>query len=533
MSYPPAGHESPTPRARALAGNGTREEDPSENHEDPSENHGETSEEDRPETPEVNRSPEKPSKPVSPHTIPELTEGTRLLGEYQGAGYQEPRYLVSRADQQMVLVSPLLYRTAEALDGRRNIAAAADHVSSVSGQNVTPENVQFLIESKLQPLGIASLDPTQPQHKLPRASPLLALSLRGVIVPAPVARVLAVIFAPLYYPPIIFFFLAALIGVDVWLAMQGKIDPAINATVASPLFVLPTIGLLIASTLFHEIGHAAACRYGGARPGRIGFGLIIIFPAFYTNVTDAYRLNRRGRLRTDLGGIYFNVIFIVGAAAAYYYTNYTPLVVALVLSHFSAVQQLLPLIRLDGYYILGDLVGVPNLFGHVKPILKSITSREARSHPMVAQLRPKVRIMVTAWVLVVVPVLVLGLSLLLYRIPAYASTAWVSGNNYFDLAQNSVANGNYAMATLAGISIATLVLPWVGLAVLLVRMSKRLSGPISRKIRGSASPSVQPAGGPSTAASRAGTRAAGRGPRRSGRSTRKRGKHRRRRAFLR
>ena len=41
----------------------------------------------------------------------------------------------------------------------------------------------------------------------------------------------------------------------------------------------------------------------------MGAGLYIVWPAFYTDVTDAYRLGRGGRLRTDLGGIYFNAIF--------------------------------------------------------------------------------------------------------------------------------------------------------------------------------------------------------------------------------
>jgi hypothetical protein len=34
-------------------------------------------------------------------------------------------------------------------------------------------------------------------------------------------------------------------------------------------------------------------------------------------VTDSYRLARRGRLRTDLGGVYFNVLFTLGTALVY------------------------------------------------------------------------------------------------------------------------------------------------------------------------------------------------------------------------
>ena len=34
----------------------------------------------------------------------------------------------------------------------------------------------------------------------------------------------------------------------------------------------------------------------------MGAGLYLVWPAFYTDVTDSYRLGRAGRLRTDLGG---------------------------------------------------------------------------------------------------------------------------------------------------------------------------------------------------------------------------------------
>src|SRR3712207_8247936 len=40
--------------------------------------------------------------------------------------------------------------------------------------------------------------------------------------------------------------------------------------------------------------------------------LYIVWPAFYSTVTDSYRLDRVGRLRTDLGGVYFNAVFMIG-----------------------------------------------------------------------------------------------------------------------------------------------------------------------------------------------------------------------------
>jgi hypothetical protein len=79
-------------------------------------------------------------------------------------------------------------------------------------------------------------------------------------------------------------------------------------------------------------------------------------------VQHSYRLlplGRIGRLRTDLGGVYFNAVFIAGMSLAYLTTGAPWLLVAIVALHIETATQFLPMIRLDGYYILSDLVGVP------------------------------------------------------------------------------------------------------------------------------------------------------------------------------
>jgi putative peptide zinc metalloprotease protein len=41
--------------------------------------------------------------------VPLLTEGVELIGEYQGSGFQEPRYILRRADGQVIQLPRLLY----------------------------------------------------------------------------------------------------------------------------------------------------------------------------------------------------------------------------------------------------------------------------------------------------------------------------------------------------------------------------------------------------------------------------------------
>ena len=164
------------------------------------------------------------------------------------------------------------------------------------------------------------------------------------------------------------------------------------------------LGLSVVSAMFHECGHAAGCRYGGARPGMIGVGIYLVWPAFFTNVTDSYRLSRAGRLRTDLGGLYFNLVFMLALAGLYAATSDQLLLLVIALTHLEMLEQLLPFVRFDGYFILSDLIGVPDLFARVAPILKSALPA-GRRDPRVTGLRRRARIVVTTWVLCVIPLL--------------------------------------------------------------------------------------------------------------------------------
>src|SRR4026208_1155417 len=112
-------------------------------------------------------------------------------------------------------------------------------------------------------------------------------------------------------------------------------------------------------------GRGPARRPGGPAPGDMGVRISIVWPAFYTDVTDAYRLGKGGRLRTDLGGVYFNVIFILATLGAYFLTGFEPLLLIIPLEHIEIIHQFLPFLRLDGYYIVSDLTGVPDMFARI------------------------------------------------------------------------------------------------------------------------------------------------------------------------
>ena len=91
----------------------------------------------------------------------------------------------------------------------------------------------------------------------------------------------------------------------------------------------------------------------------MGAGLYLVWPAFYTDVTDSYRLGRAGRIRTDLGGLYFNAIVVVLTFVWWWATGWEALLLLVATQVLQMVQQLLPLLRFDGYHVLADLAGRP------------------------------------------------------------------------------------------------------------------------------------------------------------------------------
>ncbi|MEM1063021.1 MAG: HlyD family efflux transporter periplasmic adaptor subunit, partial [Planctomycetota bacterium] len=126
-------------------------------------------------------------------------------------------------------------------------------------------------------------------------------------------------------------------------------------------------GVVVVTKLFHEFGHAISCRRLGASCHEIGVLLFMFGPTLYCDTTDGWMLASRWR-RIAIGAAGMYVEAFLGTAALVAWTL-TPdgigrsllLNLSLVTAVSTVLFNLNPLMRLDGYYILSDLLGVPNL----------------------------------------------------------------------------------------------------------------------------------------------------------------------------
>jgi putative peptide zinc metalloprotease protein len=403
---------------------------------------------------------------------PRLADGVELLGEYKDSGYSQPPSLVRRPDGQVIQMSRLLYQVACRIDGSRDAGAIAELVSEDLGRSMTADQVRHLITAKLLPLGIVADDgaPAVP----PKANPLLALRARGTLLPERIVNLVAAFLRPLFRWPVVVAVVGSMLAVDYWLFAVHGLGGGVRQVLRDPVDLLVVLGLSVATGAFHECGHATGCRYGGARPTVIGVGIYLVWPSFFTNVTDSYRLSRVGRLRTDLGGLYFNLIFMLALAAIYAATSAEVLLLVIAITHLEMLEQLLPFVRFDGYFILSDLVGVPDLFARVVPIMKSAL-RAGRRDPRVAGLRRGARIVVTGWVLCVIPLLTFTMGYLLLHLPAVDRTLWRSASLQAHLVSAAVADRQYAVAAVDAVGAALVILSLAGSLYIATRLARRLA----------------------------------------------------------
>lgn len=121
--------------------------------------------------------------------------------------------------------------------------------------------------------------------------------------------------------------------------------------------------------LCHEFGHAYMAKRAGCRVQSMGLAFMVMLPMFYTDVSDAWRINdRRSRLLIGAGGVLAELLLACIALLAWSLLPDGPArTAAFMLASATWITTLIinlnPFMRFDGYFLLSDLWGVDNLQG--------------------------------------------------------------------------------------------------------------------------------------------------------------------------
>lgn len=156
-------------------------------------------------------------------------------------------------------------------------------------------------------------------------------------------------------------------------------DQAQSVIAPDNLFLLYA-GLILVKTL-HEFGHAYFCRHFGGEVHVMGVLLMIFTPVPYMDATSAWGFRERyKRVLVGAAGMIVE-LFIAALATFVWAATGTGLVhnlaynIMVVASVSTLLFNLNPLLRFDGYYILSDLIGIPNLTQRSMQQLKVLAER--------------------------------------------------------------------------------------------------------------------------------------------------------------
>ena len=165
---------------------------------------------------------------------------------------------------------------------------------------------------------------------------------------------------------------------------------------------------------------------------------------------------------------------MLALAGIYAATPSQVLLLVIAVTHLEMLDQLLPFVRFDGYFILSDLIGVPDLFARVAPIVKSVLPA-GRRDPRVAGLRRGARIVVTGWVLCVIPLLLFTMGYLLLHLPGVDRALWRSARLQAHLMSAAVAGHHYPVAAVDAIGVVLVILPGAGSLYIAARLVRRVA----------------------------------------------------------
>lgn len=124
---------------------------------------------------------------------------------------------------------------------------------------------------------------------------------------------------------------------------------------------------LSAAKLIHELGHACAARHHGCKVPSMGVAFLVMWPVLYTDTNEVWKLaSRRARLQVGGAGIVAEMLLAVLASFLWVILPDGGLRASMFFLATSSWLMTLainasPFMRFDGYFLLADLVGMPNL----------------------------------------------------------------------------------------------------------------------------------------------------------------------------
>lgn len=271
------------------------------------------------------------------------------------------------------------YELAGRLDGERTLDTLWQGLQSQLGEDAPTQDEMIAMLAQMSDAGLVLFDTTpdwnvihprqRERHVRERRSALNPFSFRlRLLDPSPLVERLSFLHRFLWHP-LTGVLCALLLG---WALFRLALDwQAVSAYAA--VHMLTPRSLLLAWLLYpllkavHELAHALAVRHYGGEVKEAGIGFLVLMPAPYVDASAAIAFpSKWQRAAVSSAGILVELTvaalaFFVWTLVADGFVRDLAFVTMTIAGLSTIVFNANPLLRFDGYYILCDLLELPNL----------------------------------------------------------------------------------------------------------------------------------------------------------------------------
>jgi putative peptide zinc metalloprotease protein len=140
------------------------------------------------------------------------------------------------------------------------------------------------------------------------------------------------------------------------------------------IYLYLTLG---AMKVLHELGHGLTCHHFGGECHEIGIIVLVFSPTMYCDVSDSWMMkNKWHRIAIGAAGMWVEGVLSSVALFVWWFTtaglmHHICLNVFFISSISTVIFNANPLMRYDGYYMLSDLLEIPNLSEKARTMLQN------------------------------------------------------------------------------------------------------------------------------------------------------------------
>lgn len=169
---------------------------------------------------------------------------------------------------------------------------------------------------------------------------------------------------------LVVFFICLAVNVGIIIYSFSIVDASDIEAVSlkfSAMDIVIIIILLFLSIAAHELAHGVVCMKYGGKVRKMGLVLFYFLPCFYCDVTDIYMIDeKKNRAYVALAGVYTNLfigafLLMITQILGFFDIVLFPVIYFSVTTIAVALYNLIPFVKLDGYWFVSAVSGVVNL----------------------------------------------------------------------------------------------------------------------------------------------------------------------------